>query len=362
MSERVLIEKLHPGMVITRVTQQNGPVAIQKSGLVSSDSMVQGLAEMGVQEVEIDPDLTVELAPKVVSHQTQTQALLRGQHDTAARSVATMDSAMSDQFNRSLFLPTVQSIPSVWQVYAKEIALFLLIILSGLGIGFSAGSAERWWPNLASSFSTPDSVSTAAKDKEAMNSEVVSADIIEDSVAKNTSDNATQPSDSIATKDKTDEALAVPTPSAEVAENEAEPMIPITKSEPAYEGKVLNEPVTNKVDVSPELMAKFNEAVESLALEKENQTEAPKSNVKVHSDVQRVDQLPVRILTRLPSMKFSAHMYASNSQDRWVRVNGKQLGEGDWISDRVQIVNIEGQRVILNFENELFSMAALTDW
>ena len=55
-------------------------------------------------------------------------------------------------------------------------------------------------------------------------------------------------------------------------------------------------------------------------------------------------------------------MYASDPAERWVRVNGKQRGEGDWIADEVQIVNIEGQRVILTFQGEVFSMAALTDW
>jgi len=55
-------------------------------------------------------------------------------------------------------------------------------------------------------------------------------------------------------------------------------------------------------------------------------------------------------------------MYASRPADRWVRVNGRQIGEGDWIADRVQIVNIEAQRVVLSFEDELFTMAALTDW
>ena len=70
----------------------------------------------------------------------------------------------------------------------------------------------------------------------------------------------------------------------------------------------------------------------------------------------------MRLLTRLPSMNFSAHMYASQVDDRWVRVNGVQRFEGDWIDDKVQIINIEAQRVILSFEGELFSMSALTDW
>ncbi len=81
MSNIVAIENLMPGMVIVQITKQNGPVKIRKSGLVTSDAMVQGLSEMGVQEVEIDPEQTVEIAP-AVHHRTQTQALLRGEHDT----------------------------------------------------------------------------------------------------------------------------------------------------------------------------------------------------------------------------------------------------------------------------------------
>jgi len=55
-------------------------------------------------------------------------------------------------------------------------------------------------------------------------------------------------------------------------------------------------------------------------------------------------------------------MYASRPNDRWVRVNGLRLQEGDWIEDKVRIVNIEAQRVILEYQGEVFSMAALTDW
>ena len=109
-------------------------------------------------------------------------------------------------------------------------------------------------------------------------------------------------------------------------------------------------------------MARFNAAVEALDTKAQDNEQPKESTVTVRDDIPRVDQLPVRLLTRLPSMNFSAHMYASRPADRWVRVNGRQVGEGDWIADRVQIVNIEAQRVVLSFEDELFTMAALTDW
>ena len=46
------IQDLLPGMVIIRVVKQNGPIKIKKSGLVTSLDMVQGLIEMGIQQVE----------------------------------------------------------------------------------------------------------------------------------------------------------------------------------------------------------------------------------------------------------------------------------------------------------------------
>jgi len=133
MSNIVAIENLMPGMVIVQITKQNGPVKIRKSGLVTSDAMVQGLSEMGVQEVEIDPEQTVEIAP-VVHHRTQTQALLRGEHDTTAK----FDKSLNEQFNRSLFLPTVEGLPSAWKLYTKQAALFAVVILGGACIGFTA--------------------------------------------------------------------------------------------------------------------------------------------------------------------------------------------------------------------------------
>ena len=76
MSNIVAIENLQPGMVIVQITKQNGPVKIRKSGLVSSDAMVQGLSEMGVQELEIDPEQTVEVAPPTPTSVSYTHLTL----------------------------------------------------------------------------------------------------------------------------------------------------------------------------------------------------------------------------------------------------------------------------------------------
>lgn len=55
-------------------------------------------------------------------------------------------------------------------------------------------------------------------------------------------------------------------------------------------------------------------------------------------------------------------MFASDAADRWVRVNGQELKEGDWLNDNLRIVSIQSQHVILAYKGQEFSMRALTDW
>ncbi|MDY6975638.1 MAG: general secretion pathway protein GspB [Pseudomonadota bacterium] len=391
MSNIVAIEELTPGMVIVQITKQNGPVKIRKSGLVTSDAMVQGLSEMGVQEVEIDPEQTVEIAPAATHHRTQTQALLRGEHDTSA----TFDKSLNEQFNRSLFLPTVEGLPSAWKLYTKQVALFAVVILGGLCIGFSAATAKRWWPMLTAPAAAPTEASEASaakKDKSDDTSELVATQngsempaTLENQSEQSqpTNQTGTQSDSSNVPKDEavdivtntpsSSEAAIKPNTQPDIARsNKADENVAATPGDNSsdtlssqdYEGKVLNESeAQSDVSVSPELMARFNAAVAALDSKAQDDTPAEKeTKITVKDDLPRVDQLPVRLLTRLPTMNFSAHMYASRPADRWVRVNGRQIGEGDWIADRVQIVNIEAQRVVLSFEDEIFTMAALTDW
>ena len=378
MSERVSIEALRPGMVITRITQQNGPVSIRKSGLVSSQAMVQGLAEMGVQEVEIDPHQTVEIDARL-QHRTQTQQLLRGDHDKRSG----IDAGLSEQFNRSLFLPTVQGLPPAWHRIGKSAGAYVVLAMLGLLLGFAGGTAHVWWPRLMQSppvQSAPVSQIPAAENSagESANAGKTVSDERDENAVSSTEPAAQNPAqteqtqtevgrdaeDITAQQNQTSPQADLSEPDTAASAPAQDTERPGDESESTYAGEVLNQPeVPSDSQVSQALLEKFNRAIEELDNNSDEETQRqPETRVTVSQSLQRVDQLPVRMLTRLPTMKFSAHMYASNPSDRWVKVNGKQLGEGDWIADKVQIVAIEGQRVVLEFEDERFTMAALTDW
>lgn len=347
MLKVIPIKELQPGMMITRVVEQNGPVKIRKVGLVRSEDMITGLAEMGVLTVEIDTEQSLELEPAQEKPSSMTQKLLQGEYDHASQ----VDTKLSEQFNRSLFLPSVNELPSMWQIYIKHAGVIVGVVFLGLVVGATAAIAPSWFVNQAVTVSeTPAETQVPPT--------TVGQPQVEPEVTTE-----------IADRGSPVEANPIPEPIPQTVDSippVEEPVAATTIEEPIAEdeGEVITQtPETTNDDlsaVSPELLERFNRALEDL--EKAPADEEPEQLVTVRDYIPRVDQLPARLLTQLPAMEFSAHMYASTRNNRWVRVNGQQLYEGEWISDEVQLVNIEPQRVVLSFRDELFTMAALTDW
>ncbi|MEP1553493.1 MAG: general secretion pathway protein GspB [Paraglaciecola sp.] len=347
MGKVINIQALTPGMVIIRVTQQNGPVKIRKTGLVSSQAMVQGLIEMGIQEVEIDPEQTVEVEPPKVN-KSATQKMLESNHVTNTR----IDDGLSDQFHRSLFLPSVQDIPSAWLFYTKRYGLAVLIAIAGFGLGWAVSHYEG------------------------VKKLFVSAPVIEPNLDKsvveaappqvNKSGNLSS-SETVDSENEVISTQALPTQesSAQLPQND-EKLVPQT-SDKAHLVKeatpeLAPEPATTPLEeqpISADLLAKFREAVSEVG---EDAPNPEVQNAQLDNGVSRIDQLPVWVLTELPNMSFSAHMYASDDAERWVRVNGTRMVEGDMIESAVEIISISPQQVILSYKGHKFIMDALTDW
>ncbi|WP_293750736.1 general secretion pathway protein GspB [uncultured Paraglaciecola sp.] len=346
MLRQIDIQNLKPGMVIVQITEQNGPVKIKKSGLVTSQDMVQGLIEMGIQQVEIDSDQTVEVeveaevkikAPKI--KKSATQRMLESTKVTHTR----IEDGLSDQFHRSLFLPSVQGIPSAWQFYTKRYSLAAFIALGGLGFGWTLANFQQ----ILVLFSSPPEalvVSQAAPVVTPVASATKQPEINNQSSVQETNPKDVQPE---AVLDEPSQQIAVPDNSKTQTEanDEVQSNTPLTEPEP---------------QISADVLARFRKAITEV--EDSPVVSPPVQNISSSEDVPRIDQLPAWVMTRLPSMAFSAHMYASVESERWVRVNGSRMVEGDKIDGLIEIVRIEPQHVILHYSGQTFSMAALTDW
>jgi general secretion pathway protein B len=64
---------------------------------------------------------------------------------------------------------------------------------------------------------------------------------------------------------------------------------------------------------------------------------------------------------RLPALNFQTHMYSSDVNRRWIKVNGKELKEGDRLNS-IQLLAIEPQSVTIRFDNDIIDIPALYEW
>ena len=71
--------------------------------------------------------------------------------------------------------------------------------------------------------------------------------------------------------------------------------------------------------------------------------------------------MPTWVQDGVPSLEFEMHIYASDGQG-WVRVNGRDRYEGDYIARELLLNEILPQKVVLSFRGEKFTMDALSSW
>ncbi len=127
--------------------------------------------------------------------------------------------------------------------------------------------------------------------------------------------------------------------------------------------------------VSDDLLARFKAAVKETTptQSEENTTNEPFKNDDLshrltsqgatndEQSFKTIAQMPTRFQDSLPTLQFEMHMYATHGEG-WVRVNGRDKREGEVIAQGVILERILPQQVILSFENEQFSMPALSNW
>ncbi|MBA6350935.1 AAA family ATPase [Colwellia sp. BRX9-1] len=112
--------------------------------------------------------------------------------------------------------------------------------------------------------------------------------------------------------------------------------------------------------VSDDLLALFQSAIDDTEQDPQfknsaNQAVEPEVNAPTLSD------MPAWVQSELPSLNFQQHIYTSEGES-WVKVNGRDRYEGDTISEKLVLNHIYGQKVILTFKGQQFSLPALSSW
>lgn len=436
MLKQLAVSELVPGMMVTRVVEQSGPVKIRKVGFIRSPDMIKGLKEMGVTmvEVNLDESLNIELAPEeseayegiasqenTISKKTATQRLV-----ASNKQIADVDRQLSQQFHRSLFMPAVDQMPSKWVLYGKPYAILLAYIVFGFLIGGVSSYTIMALttgvePTVAKAIDTNVSdAPNAPTDLPGNQSQVIKSSSEDKPIITNTAivspqaQNDEEKNDTIriALEPEVVQPNMASNTAAETKTNTIENVNATNKVDPPIEQVLINgvlleegqqvlgyqasdDDVNTSIDSDENtqdnstqnnirrdnaanlansrqstnndevLDSELYRRIQRVAQDVDDQPKEPQPQlIKVTdlNDLPRIDQLPPALLTQMPAMSFSAHMYASNAQDRWVRVNSQRFGEGDTIADDILLKRIESEKVVLEYKGTEFTMNALSDW
>ena len=387
MRKPYAINELKVGAFVTRVIEQNGPVRIRKVGMIKSEDMLKGLREMGVLEVEVDTEQSLLIDDEVSDDQAEPLiATATARLVTQNKRVEEVDRSLSQQFHSSLFMPAVEEMPSHWNLYAKPYGICGVLLVIGFSLGFFAMQV----PSYVKRLTVDDELTTAYSAEQQTQPEQTNNDVAAEQVlqtvneqidrresdpriAEDTNNTVNNiPATNIADLSPEEESIDVlvsqldveakPLPEVNGVElQEGERVLGYQSEEYAPiddEQVILND--TPDEPINPDLLRKVEDLAREIDLEPDSNDEG--AQLGAETSYPRIDQISPLLQNQLPGMSFSVHIFASEVQDRWVRVNGRRLEEGDFIANDLQIIEIQPEKVVLNFRGEKFTINALSDW
>ncbi|KPZ66272.1 hypothetical protein AN392_00292 [Pseudoalteromonas sp. P1-16-1b] len=133
--------------------------------------------------------------------------------------------------------------------------------------------------------------------------------------------------------------------------------------------KVLGKPLNQNVPAQPELNDELDTVPDTLKnafAQAVNSTETTADyevtqGSRLSSRVQPIELLPDGLQSMLPSIKYQAHIYSSAADKRWIKLNGRELYEGESIG-ALKVLEIAPDQSVLDFDGYEFSLKALQDW
>jgi len=131
---------------------------------------------------------------------------------------------------------------------------------------------------------------------------------------------------------------------------------------PISEPNTVTKPTTVTDDelnaVPSELKNAFARAIQDT---EQTQTHQVTQGTKNSSYAQPIELLPDGLLAILPNIKYQAHIYSSSVEKRWIKLNNRELYEGDSFGD-FEVLEITPEQSVLSFDGYEFSLKALQDW
>ncbi len=120
-------------------------------------------------------------------------------------------------------------------------------------------------------------------------------------------------------------------------------------------------------DVPKELQESFAKAQQEAAksqADKEGEIKVYDNhfNVEVDSTLTNINELDESEQALLPQMVYQMHIFSSDPNERWVRINDKTLYEGDRFTPHLKLAEIRQDKIIWESKYHRFSQTALVDY
>lgn len=115
--------------------------------------------------------------------------------------------------------------------------------------------------------------------------------------------------------------------------------------------------IDDENEISADLLAKFNAAVEQTMALSDSEI-----SQQSQSQIVKLTELDESFQSQIPSLNFQTHIFSSEANKAWVKVNGNIVKEGDNIAQGLRLKKITPQDVILEYKQKTFSLPALSTW
>ncbi len=138
------------------------------------------------------------------------------------------------------------------------------------------------------------------------------------------------------------------------SESKVEPELQSAKPIVPQENTAVNLDQLDLSELSPALAMRVESALK--------QSATPNSAQTIPSDTVSLVQRAEQFTGRLPAMDFQTHVYARDVKKRWIKMNGIEYQEGDWMPDGVELQAITPRTVIVKFDNQSIEIPALHTW
>ncbi|MCF2856620.1 general secretion pathway protein GspB [Pseudoalteromonas sp. SMS1] len=113
--------------------------------------------------------------------------------------------------------------------------------------------------------------------------------------------------------------------------------------------------------VSDELKQAFAQAVAESDYREERTDAEVVSSSRGTANATPVELLPPRLQNSIPSLRYQAHIYATEPEKRWIKINNRELYEGDNLG-ALTIVEITPEQALFDFDGIEFTLSAMQDW